>query len=138
MQPNPEIEEAGGVKLAESEKEILLLELFPLVAKDFLKKKKIAAFEAAKPKVVAEPVVEKKIEKKIEITGFVVEAPLPGKIIEINVKVGQIIARDEAVATLEAMKMENSITSDMAGTVKRIFITEGDVVATHAPLFEIE
>lgn len=36
MQPNPVLEEAGGVKLAENEKEVLLLELFPLVAKNYL------------------------------------------------------------------------------------------------------
>ena len=36
MQPNPELPEAGGVKLAANEKEVLLLELFPLVAKNFL------------------------------------------------------------------------------------------------------
>ncbi len=35
MQPNPELPEAGGVKLAADEKEVLLLELFPLVAKTF-------------------------------------------------------------------------------------------------------
>ncbi|MGM9755279.1 MAG: carboxylase, partial [Parabacteroides sp.] len=36
MQPNPVLEDCGGVKLAENEKELLLLELFPLVAKTFL------------------------------------------------------------------------------------------------------
>lgn len=36
MQPNPVLEDCGGVKLAENEKEVLLLELFPLVAKKFL------------------------------------------------------------------------------------------------------
>lgn len=35
MQPNPTLPEAGGVKLAENEKEVLLLELFPQVAKNF-------------------------------------------------------------------------------------------------------
>ena len=40
MQPNPVLEDCGGVKLAENEKEVLLLELFPLVAKDFLTKTK--------------------------------------------------------------------------------------------------
>lgn len=40
MQPNPILEDCGGVRLAENEKEILLLELFPQVAKDFLTKMK--------------------------------------------------------------------------------------------------
>ena len=80
MQPNPELpEKAGGVKLAANEKEVLLLELFPQVAKNFLTKQKVAAYEAQHKadapqaeKVVAE-------EKKNEpITGKTVKAPMPG------------------------------------------------------------
>ena len=81
MQPNPELPEAGGVKLAANEKEVLLLELFPQVAKNFLTKQKVAAYEAQHKadapqaeKVVAE-------EKKNEpITGKTVKAPMPGSI----------------------------------------------------------
>mgnify|MGYP003188090511 CR=1 FL=1 len=43
-----------------------------------------------------------------------------------------------SVAVLEAMKMENAITTDYSGTVKQIFVTEGDNVPTDAPLLEIE
>ena len=42
MQPNPVLDDCGGVKLAENEKEVLLLELFPLVAKTFLANQKKA------------------------------------------------------------------------------------------------
>ena len=42
------------------------------------------------------------------------------------------------MAVLEAMKMENAITTDYSGTVKQIFVTEGDNVPTDAPLLEIE
>ena len=48
MQPNPELPEAGGVKLAENEKEVLLLELFPMVAKTYLTGVKVKAYEAKK------------------------------------------------------------------------------------------
>lgn len=44
-QDNPELEEAGGRKLAEGEKEELLLELFPVVAKPFLKDKKVNEYK---------------------------------------------------------------------------------------------
>jgi pyruvate/oxaloacetate carboxyltransferase len=44
---NPVLEEFGGVKLAENEKELLLLELFPAVATPFLKNRKAEAFYAA-------------------------------------------------------------------------------------------
>ena len=136
-QPNPELAEAGGVKLAATEKEVLLLELFPLVAKKFLTDKKIKEYQASKP---VEEVVEKKVEeqKKIVITGNTVNAPLPGRVIDIKVKVGDQVTSGQEVIILEAMKMENSISSDYAGTVKQILVAEGDNVPTDAPLVEIE
>ena len=44
----------------------------------------------------------------------------------------------QEVAVLEAMKMENAITSDFAGTVKQILVRQGQTVATDAVLMEIE
>ena len=79
------------MKLAANEKEVLLLELFPMVAKTFLTDMKVKAYAAAKP---AEPKAEeKKAEevKKVVITGNAVTAPLPGRIIELKVKVGDTV-----------------------------------------------
>ena len=138
-QPNPELPEAGGVKLAENEKEELLLELFPLVAKPYLTGVKVKAYEA---KVAAEaPAKEEKgvaAEPKAQpITGHTIVAPLPGKVIEFKVKVGDAVAVGQEVALLEAMKMENSITSDAAGYVKQILVVAGENVATDAVLIEL-
>ena len=139
MQPNPELPEAGGVKLAANEKEVLLLELFPQVAKNFLTKQKVAAYEAQHKadapqaeKVVAE-------EKKNEpITGKTVKAPMPGSILRFTVKPGDTVTKSQPVVILEAMKMENSIATDYAGTVKRLLVKEGTTVAADAPMIEIE
>ena len=139
MQPNPELPEAGGVKLAANEKEVLLLELFPQVAKNFLTKQKVAAYEAQHKadapqaeKVVAE-------EKKNEpITGQTVQAPMPGSILRFTVKPGDTVTKGQTVVILEAMKMENSIATDYAGTVKRLLVKEGTTVAADAPMIEIE
>ena len=137
-QPNPELPEAGGVKLAENEKEELLLELFPLVAKPYLTGVKTKAYQA---KVAAEaPAKEESVvaEPKAQpITGHTIVAPLPGKVIEIKVKVGDMVAVGQEVALLEAMKMENSITSDAAGYVKQILVVAGENVATDAVLIEL-
>lgn len=138
MQPNPELPEAGGVKLAANEKEVLLLELFPQVAKNFLTKQKVAAYEAQHKadapqaeKVVAE-------EKKNEpITGKTVKAPMPGSILRFTVKPGDTVTKSQTVVILEAMKMENSIATDYAGTVKRLLVKEGTTVAADAPMIEI-
>ena len=138
MQPNPELPEAGGVKLAANEKEVLLLELFPLVAKTFLTEQKKKAYEAAKPaapKAEEKPVEEK---KQAVITGNTVTAPLPGRIIDIKVKVGDEVKAGQEVLVLEAMKMENAVTTDYSGKVKQILVQAGDTVATDAVLLEIE
>ena len=65
-------------------------------------------------------------------------APLPGKVIALKVKVGDKVKAGQEVVILEAMKMENSITSDVAGTIKQILVQEGDNVATDAILVEVE
>ena len=143
MQPNPVLPEAGGVKLAANEKEVLLLELFPLVAKNFLteqKKKAYAASKPAEPKVEEKKAEEKKAEEKkaAAITGHTVNAPLPGRVIDIKVKVGDEVKAGQEVVVLEAMKMENSITSDVSGKVKQVLAQVGENVPTDAPLLEIE
>lgn len=137
MQPNPTLPEAGGVKLAENEKEVLLLELFPQVAKNFLTKQKEACYQAQhKTEEVKQETTAVKQEEPI--TGKVVEAPMPGNIFKIQVKPGDAITKGQSVVILEAMKMENNIASDYAGTVKRIFVKEGTSVQAGAKLIEIE
>ena len=140
-QPNPELAEAGGVRLAENEKEELLLELFPLVAKPYLTKVKTEAYEAKTAQeapAAAEVKAEVVVEKKAPITGKTIVAPLPGKVIDLKVKVGEVVKAGQEVVVLEAMKMENSITSDYTGVVKQILVAVGDNVATDALLIEID
>ena len=138
QQPNPELPEAGGVKLAENEKEVLLLELFPLVAKPYLTNLKKKAYEAkAAAEAPKAEVTEAKTEVKQKITGKTIIAPLPGKVIDIKVKVGDTVTAGQEVVLLEAMKMENSITSDCTGVVKQILVSVGDNVATDAVIIEI-
>ncbi|MEG1759362.1 MAG: biotin/lipoyl-containing protein [Alistipes sp.] len=138
MQPNPTLPEAGGVKLAANEKEVLLLELFPLVAKTYLTDLKVKAYEASKPADAKAADQAADSKKATAITGNLVAAPLPGRIIDVKVKVGDVIKAGQEVMTLEAMKMENSVTSNYKGTVKQIFVQVGDTVATDAALMEIE
>lgn len=66
-----------------------------------------------------------------------VTAPLPGRVMDILVKVGDKVKTGQDVVVLEAMKMENSIASDFEGTVVRIDVNVGDTVAENAPLVEI-
>ena len=136
MQENPVLTEFGGVKLAENEKEVLLMELFPAVAKNFLTKQKEARYMATHKATQAQQSVE--VQKEEPITGKVVEAPMPGNIFKILVKPGDVVSKGQNVLVLEAMKMENNITSDYAGKVKRILVQEGKAVTAGAKLIEIE
>ena len=136
MQPNPVLEDCGGVKLAENEKELLLLELFPLVAKTFLtnlKKERFQATQAAKQPEEAVPVA-----KKQPITGHVISAPMPGRVLSFKVKPGDTVKRNQELLVLEAMKMENSIMADKPGVIKQLLASEGESVGADAPLVEME
>lgn len=132
MQPNPVID-GLGVRVAENEKEILLLELFPLIARSYLTKQKEELH--SKEEQVQK---EEEVQDEAPITGNVITSPMPGSIYQINVKVGDTIVSGDTVLILESMKMENSINSFFSGKVKRILVKENQRVSESTPLIEIE
>ncbi|GAC1570182.1 MAG: sodium-extruding oxaloacetate decarboxylase subunit alpha [Candidatus Dormibacteria bacterium] len=64
-------------------------------------------------------------------------APMQGLILKVAVKAGQAVQIGETLAVLEAMKMQNDITAVRAGTVSKVFVKEGDVVAAKAPIAQV-
>ncbi len=62
--------------------------------------------------------------------GGAVVAPIPGLILQIKVKVGDTVSAGQVVAIMEAMKMENNISSNISGTVTDIRAGEGSQVTT--------
>ncbi|MBE6737937.1 MAG: biotin/lipoyl-binding protein [Ruminococcaceae bacterium] len=69
--------------------------------------------------------------------GTKVTAPMPGTILAVNVSVGQKVEEGQAVAVLEAMKMENEIPAPCAGTVASINVDKGASVETGAVLITL-
>lgn len=69
--------------------------------------------------------------------GEVVTAPLPGVILDIKVKVGDVVKAGQTVAVLEAMKMENEIESTASGTVTAVNAGKGDSVLEGAAIITI-
>ncbi len=67
--------------------------------------------------------------KKVQAAGEIV-APIPGRIMDIKVNVGDPVAKGQTVATMEAMKMENNITSTLDGFVQTIRVQKDSEVAT--------
>jgi biotin carboxyl carrier protein len=63
---------------------------------------------------------------------------MPGKILEVLVKVGDQVKEDDEVIMLEAMKMENPIYAPAGGTVKEIKVKANDSVETEQVMIVIE
>ena len=68
----------------------------------------------------------------------IVEAPLTGKIIKVEVKPGDKIKEGDTVVILESMKMENPILAPVAGVIAKVDVTVGQVVKTGDVITVIE
>ncbi|WP_108868531.1 acetyl-CoA carboxylase biotin carboxyl carrier protein subunit [Aquimarina aquimarini] len=67
-----------------------------------------------------------------------IKAPMPGLLLDIQVKTGQEVKEDDPLLILEAMKMENIILSPRDGIIKSISATTGDAVDKGQLLIEFE
>jgi len=67
--------------------------------------------------------------KKVLAAGEIV-APIPGRIMDVKVKVGDPVTKGQTVATMEAMKMENNIGSTIDGIVQEVRVQKDSEVAT--------
>jgi 3-methylcrotonyl-CoA carboxylase alpha subunit len=63
--------------------------------------------------------------------------PLPGTVVAVHVSSGEQVERGAPLLTIEAMKMEHTVTAPYAGTIERIPFGLGDRVAAGAVLVEI-
>ncbi|MBE5967831.1 MAG: biotin/lipoyl-binding protein [Lachnospiraceae bacterium] len=62
-------------------------------------------------------------------TGSVkINSPMPGKIVNVKVNVGQTVKKGDVVLILEAMKMENEIVASQDGTIASVNVTAGQSV----------
>jgi biotin carboxyl carrier protein len=79
------------------------------------------------------------IHYTVEVKGMDVEVktPMPGKILDVLVKVGDQVQEDDEIIMLEAMKMENPIYAPAGGTVKEIKVKANDSVETEQVLMII-
>lgn len=65
-------------------------------------------------------------------------APMPGRIVQITVTIGQELQPGDELLSLEAMKMENVLKAEGIGTVKAILIEPNQVVDKGTILIEFE
>ena len=67
-----------------------------------------------------------------------IAADIPGLVVDIKVKPGQVVHQGEPVIVVEAMKMQNELTAAIGGTVREIPVTVGDTVNPGDALVIIE
>lgn len=80
---------------------------------------KAAAPKAAAPKAAAPAGAQGAVK---------VNAPMPGKILKVNVNAGTAVKKGDVLLVLEAMKMENEICAPQDGTVATVECAAGDSV----------
>ena len=101
--------------------------------KEEIKKTKTPTLVRSASKRPAEPLKINPSSSKTKIV-----APIPGVVLSIDVKVGDTIKVGDRLLLLEAMKMENNIVSEKAGTITAVNITVGQQVLQNEIMIELE
>lgn len=93
----------------------------------------------AQPKAAAPaPKAESKPAQAVPQGAEVVEAPMPGTILDIKVNQGDTVKKGQVLLILEAMKMENEIMAPRDGKVTAINTSKGSSVNVGDPLVSLE
>nr|XP_035149234.1 propionyl-CoA carboxylase alpha chain, mitochondrial isoform X4 [Callithrix jacchus] len=78
------------------------------------------------------------LEKVAEDTSSVLHSPMPGVVVAVSVKPGDMVTEGQEMCVIEAMKMQNSMTAGRAGAVKSVHCRAGDTVGEGDLLVELE
>ena len=69
-------------------------------------------------------------DTSLAVAGTCIRAPMPGAVVKINCRQGEMVRKGDVLIVLEAMKMENEIHSPIDGFIKEICVKEGMTVAS--------
>jgi len=75
--------------------------------------------------------------KMINQTKFVL-SPMPGKVISVSVKPGDVVSEGQELAVVEAMKMQHLLHAERVGTIKAVLVQEGRSVKNQQIVIEFE
>ena len=92
---------------------------------------------AAAPAPAPEPAPAPAAPEPTAAGSFAQTAPMPGAILDIHVKVGDTVSANQPVMILEAMKMENEVVAEQAGTIASINVEKGAMVNPGDTLFTL-
>jgi biotin carboxyl carrier protein len=65
-------------------------------------------------------------------------SPLPGRVVDLRVKSGDVVARGDVLAVVEGMKMQHAIRAGRAGRIANVLARAGELVDADAVLFDID
>jgi len=129
-------ENGYSVNIKSHEDNVINLEVngttYAVVMKQEIKKTKTPTLVRAASKRPAEPL---KVNPKSSKTKIV--APIPGVVMSIDVKIGDVIKVGDRMLVLEAMKMENNIVCEKAGTITAMNISVGQQVLQDEVMIEL-
>jgi len=74
----------------------------------------------------------------VHVGPHTVLSPMPGRIVDVKVAVGDEVEAGAPVVIMEAMKMQNELATAVGGIVSEILVAVGDTVDSHATLVVIE
>jgi len=77
-------------------------------------------------------------EEKLPEGEILIKASMPGLVVKVNVQPGSKVEKNQPLAILEAMKMQNEIKSPAGGEVIEVFATEGQTVSLDDKMFIIK
>ena len=80
----------------------------------------------------------KNIEKKSGGPKTEIKSPLPGVIVSVAVKAGDVVTKNQKLFSLEAMKMENEIKAERDGTIISVKISVGQSVLQEEVIMEMD
>jgi len=78
-----------------------------------------------------------KEKPKIDYTKYVL-SPMPGNVVSVSVKPGDVVSEGQELAVVEAMKMQNLLHAERAGTIKFVSVKAGQSVEGQQILIEFE
>ncbi len=80
--------------------------------------------------------IEKRIKKEKKVSGWVLKAQIPGKVLKILKKEGEEVEKGTPLLIVEAMKMQNELRAPEKGRIKKIYCKEMETVETGCFLLE--
>ncbi|XP_028382075.1 propionyl-CoA carboxylase alpha chain, mitochondrial isoform X3 [Phyllostomus discolor] len=78
------------------------------------------------------------LEKVAEDTSSILRSPMPGMVVAVSVKPGDMVTEGQEICVIEAMKMQNSMTAGKTGKVKSVHCKAGDTVGEGDLLMELQ